>query len=1081
MRLPAYHRLLYAVSMIFISLTTNKLKAADGITLHFENATLQKIFSAIEAQSKIRFVYTNEQLSDAKLVTITATNESLGDVLQKCFHDQPITYFLEDHYVIIRRITTDPEGDSREVRGAVKNDKGDPVAGATVSIQGSERATVTEADGNFILKQVKVGSTIIFSGANVETNKMVFKGQQSLNITLKAKVNKLEEIQVIAYGTTTKRLSTGAMNKITSEAVSQQPVTDPLAAMEAQAPGLDITQNTGVAGGSFTVRIRGQNSLQNGNEPLYIIDGVPFISTSLSNPGLSAVITGGGSPLSTLNPKDIESIEVLKDADATAIYGSRAANGVVMITTKSGKAGKTKIDLNISGGVGKVANSFKLLNTQQYLAMRHEAFANDGQTPDPYNAKDLLLWDTTRYTDWQKALIGQTSHILDANLAISGGSANTQYRLAGGYYRQSAVVPGSYDYQKISGAASITSSSADQKFKIQFNAVYNVEENNLPNIDPTANIFSLPPDAPPAYDSISKLNFANGYSQNPYQTFVRSYSSQTENLISDALISYQIIDGLVLKSNFGYSSTHMDEWQLLPLTSFDPAYGLSSGFTNTSTHLFNNWIVEPQLEYQKSIKSIKWNMLLGATFNQNMGQSTAISANGFPSDALLENLSAASSVTVTNNNSTLYRYNAFFGRLNINWRDEFLFNLTGRRDGSSRFGPANRFANFGAIGAAWVFSKQSFIRKALPIISFGKLRASFGTNGNDQIGDYGYLDIWQPTYNAYNGSSGLTPASLYNPNYKWETNQKLDIAIELGLAKDRLFFSIDYYHNITTNQLIGYPLSFVTGFSSIKDNSFAKLLNEGWEFELNGVLIKTERFTWSLSLNLTIPKNELLSYPNLAGSNYANAYEIGRSVYLPKLFHSTGVDPKTGVYTFLDVNKDGKITYPDDLTDYKTLEKNYYGGLGSSFQCGPWQLNFLFQFVQQSGRNYLYGYPDAPGAMTNQPTIVLNRWRQPGNITSIQQFTQDPGSAGYQAWFNASLLGDNTISNASFIRMKNISLSYHLPQKWMDKSHWQDIRIYVQGQNLFTISHYEGLDPETQSISVLPPLRTIVAGVQFIF
>lgn len=1083
MRLIACHRLLCTVGFLFIGLLKNDLRAesTDGITLHFENATLQKIFSAIEAQSNIRFVYTNEQLSDAKLVSISATNESLGIVLKKCFQDQPVTYFLEDQYVIIRRIGTHPVEDTREIRGTVKNDKGDPVMGATVSVQGSERATVTESDGNFVLKEIKIGATIIFSGANVETYKTLFIGQQFMSIVLKTKVNKLEEIQVIAYGTTTKRLSTGAMNKISSDAISQQPVTDPLAAMEAQVPGLDITQNTGIAGGNFKVRIRGQNSIQNGNEPLYVIDGVPFISKPLNDPGLSANITGGGSPLSTLNPKDIESIEVLKDADATAIYGSRAANGVIMITTKSGKAGKTKVDLNISGGEGGVANSFKMLNTQQYLDMRHEAFANDQQTPDAFNAKDLLLWDTTRYTDWQKAMIGQTSHIIDANLAISGGNANTQYRLAGGYYRQSSVMPGSYAYQKISGAASITSSSADQKFKIQFNAVYNVEENNLPNIDPTGNIFSLPPDAPPAYDSIGKLNFSNGYSQNPYQTFVRTYSSQTENLITDALFSYQMIEGLFLKSNFGYSSTHLNEMQLLPLSSFDPAYGLSSGFTSTSTHLFDTWIVEPQLEYQKSIKNIKLNVLLGATFNQNAGQSTSLSATGFPSDALLENISAASSVSVQNNTSTLYRYNAFFGRMNFNWQDEFLINLTGRRDGSSRFGPANRFANFGAIGAAWVFSKQSFMERALPIISFGKLRASFGTNGNDQIGDYGYMDIWQPTYYPYNGSSGLTPANLYNPNYKWETNQKLDIAMEFGLAKDRLFVSVDYYHNITTNQLIGYPLSYVTGFPSIKDNSPAKLLNEGWEIETNGVLIKNDHFTWSLSLNLTFPKNELLSYPNLAGSNYANVYEIGKPIYIKKLFHGTGVDPKTGVYTFLDVNKDGQITYPEDLTDYKTLAKNYFGGLGSSFQYGRWQLNFLLQFVQQTGYNYLYSDPAAPGTMTNQPTLVLNRWRQPGNITNIQQFTQDPGSPASQAWFNASLLGDNTISNASFIRLKNISLSYHLPQKWMDKNHWQDVRIYAQAQNLFTISDYEGLDPETQSTSVLPPLRTIVAGVQFIF
>jgi TonB-linked SusC/RagA family outer membrane protein len=1083
MRPIAFTRLLCIVMILFIQSGCAGLFAqtTDLVTINLENTSLQKVFSAIEAQTSYRFIYTNEQLKGEKPITLSVIKVPVQTVLKQCFQDQPVYYSLEDKFIIVRRKDDDGKHEQIDLTGAVKNDKGDPVVGATVSIMGTEKATTTEFDGSFILKQVPSNATLIFSGTNVEREQIVLHGQQSLSVILKAKVNKLDEVQVIAYGTTTRRLSTASIDKINSETIGQQPVADPLAALEGQVPGLEITQNTGVAGGNFTVRIRGQNSIQNGNDPLYIIDGIPFLSSSLSDPGLSTVITQGGSPLSALNPKDIESIEVLKDADATAIYGSRAANGVILITTKSGKIGKTKVDLNVSDGVGNIDHNMKLLNTQQYLQMRHEAFANDQQVPTTDNAKDLLLWDTTRYTDWQKALIGQTSHILDAEAAVLGGNINTQFRLAGGYYRQKAVFPGSYAYQKISASASVSNSSPDQKLKIQFSAVYNLENNNLPNFDPTTYVFRLPPDAPPGYDSTGKLNFSNGFSLNPYGTFVRTYISNTDNLITNVVVGYHILEGFVLKSNLGYSTTHMDETQLIPLSSFNPAYGLSSGFTQQANHQFDNWIIEPQLEYQKAFGDMNWDFLLGATFDQSITQSTRFSATGFASDALLSDLSAASSVTVLNQTSTLYRYNALFCRLNWNWQGKYLINLTGRRDGSSRFGPGNRFANFGAVGAGWIFTQESFIKESMPFMSYGKFRGSYGTNGNDQIGDYGYLDTWQPSYLPYNGTSGLNPTRLYNPNYKWETNQKLDIGFELGVIKDRVLLSIDYYHNLTTNQLVGYPLARITGFSSIQFNLPAKLLNYGWEMELNGTLIKNKKINWNLSINLTIPENKLLDYPNLMGSSYANVYEIGKSIYLKKLYHNTGVDPNTGIYNFLDVNKDGQITYPEDLTNYKTVAKTYYGGFTNNIQYGRWQLNFIFQFVKQTGYNYQYFYPDAPGTMNNQPTLVLNRWHQPGDHSTIQQFTQNGSSSAYQAWVNASESGDNIISDASFIRLKNFSFSYHFPQKWLEKNHWQDLRIYIQGQNLFTISNYQGLDPENQSNSVLPPMRVLIAGIQFIF
>jgi hypothetical protein len=407
--------------------------------------------------------------------------------------------------------------------------------------------------------------------------------------------------------------------------------------------------------------------------------------------------------------------------------------------------------------------------------------------------------------------------------------------------------------------------------------------------------------------------------------------------------------------------------------------------------------------------------------------------------------------------------------------NKYLVNLTGRRDGSSRFGPGKKFANFGAVGLGWIFSKENYF-KHLSFLSYGKLRGSFGITGNDQIGDYKYLSTWAPTIYPYQ-AGGLYPTNLLNPDYSWETNKKLEINIELGFIKDRILITGGYYNNKSSNQLVGYSLPLTTGFSSVQANLPAVVQNQGWEFEINTRNIEVKNFSWSTSFNISFPRNKLLSYPHLAASTYANTYVEGKSLFIQKLFQYEGVDPQTGIYQFQDVkNKTLTATpdYPADLLPLKSVSQDFYGGLQNAIIYKNWQFDLFFQFVKQTGYNYWYGSYNSPGMMGNQPIVVLDRWQKPGDNTTIQQFTQSYGSSAYSAYNIGG--SDYSVSDASFIRLKNISISYTLPDKVKRGLHLNNASLFIKGQNLFTITDYWGLDPENQNTGHLPALRVLIAG-----
>ncbi|HNP94089.1 MAG TPA: SusC/RagA family TonB-linked outer membrane protein [Cyclobacteriaceae bacterium] len=1098
---PTYTQTTRAFWSTMLSLVLSSYVAAHPsnildkeISLNLLDQPMERILKRIETVAEISFMYSPNHVNIEEVISLQVNNRKLKEVLDELFAPRSIRYKVHEGTNTItlnkdaksieksgERKFQPEQKDRQRVMGRITDvANGTPMAGVNIIIKGTTQGTTSDAEGAFAL-EAEQEDILVFSFIGYQTIEIRVGNQTTIDVQLTEDIQSLKEVIVNAgYYKVKEHEQTGNIAKLGSEEIEKQPVNNPLQAMQGRMAGVYIQQQSGVPGGAFNIQIRGQNSLRNsvadnGNRPLYIIDGVPFNSTPLGS-SASANIIDGGNPLNTLNPADIESIEILKDADATAIYGSRGANGVVLITTKGGKSGKTEFTFNYYEGWGEANRTLDLLNTQQYLTMRNEAFANDQVVPGTfYSDHDLLSWDQTRYTDWQKELLGGTARMTNAQVSIAGGSEQTQFLIAGGLLKESTVFPGDFANKKYSGNFKVNHQSVNNKLSIDFSAYYLTDNNTLPLVDLTGQALLLPPNAPSVFTDDGELNWENSTWRNPLTFTRKDFETKTTNLLSNTIIAYKVFPTLQAKVNIGYANVRMDEYSSNPKASFDPNLTTVSSATFADRKI-QTWITEPTLEYSIPLGEGTLTALMGTTLQGSDNAATNLSASGFTSDALLRNPQAASIVTVESVTQSEYWYSAMFGRINYNWKGKYLANLTGRRDASSRFGPGKQFANFGAIGAAWVFSEEPWMKNNP--LSFGKIRASLGTTGSDQIADYGYTDLWASTVYSYDGSAGLYPLNLANPDYGWEENRKWEVALEAGLWKDRLNVSVSYYNHRSGNQLVGVPLPGTTGFFNVQANLPAEVKNTGVEGVLSSSPIETKDFTWTTSVNITFPRNELVSFPDIENSTFAFDYIVGKPLTVQPSFGYTGVNPETGVYEHRDVNNDGGLTFEDDLLGNKSVAQNFFGGFQNTFRYKGLSLDVFVQFVSQTGRNYLFYFFDRPGAATNQPVWVLDRWQSPGDQAPIGQFTQGFGDAFLGNLFNS--YSDNRFGDASFVRLKNVSLSYRFPSSLLQKTALQQARLYVQAQNLATFTNYQGLDPENQS-ATLPPLRMITIGASITF
>lgn len=961
------------------------------------------------------------------------------------------------------------------ITGTVTDASG-TLPGVSITIQGTTQGTFSDENGYYSIK-ANQNDVLVFSYLGYKTVEIAITDSTVIDVVLEQDAITLDGVVINAgYYSVKDRERTGSIARITAKDIEKQPVSNPLAAMQGRMAGVDVVENSGVPGSGFEVKIRGRNSIMAGNSPLYIIDGVPYDAQTMgSNLSVGGIIPAGNiSPLNAINPAIIESIEVLKDADATAIYGSRGANGVVLITTKKGQQGKTNFVVGYSKGMASITRTRDLMNTEQYLQMRREAFANDGISDYPANAYDVNgRWDPNRYTDWQKELIGGTAEIHNVQGSVSGGNDQTQFLVSGMYQNETTVFPGDFNYDRITVNSNIRHNSTDKRFQMTFSTGYTIENNLLPGKDLTGTAIRLAPNAPALYDQEGNLNWEESTWANPLASLEGKYSNNSNSLIANSVMNYRVYDNIELKINSGYNYTVLEDANVIPHTVYDPAYGMGSNTSQSYNHSSNrsSFIVEPQISWFRHGENHSWNVLLGATFQKQKDELLTLLGFGYANDSFLGNLNAASTLMILDEKEKEYHYQSVFARVNYDYRKKIFLNITGRRDGSSRFSTENRYGNFGAIGAGWLFSEDLNV-SWLP---FGKLRGSYGVTGNDQIGDYQYLQTYMISDFPYDGNIGLLPARLYNPNFGWEESLKKEAALELGLLDQRVMLTTAYYNNRSSNQLINYALPGTTGFSTIQANLDAVVENSGWEFEVSGAVLNGKGLKWDTSLVLTLPKNKLLEFPGLEDSSYANRFVIGQPLTVVKLYNVKGVNPDTGLFEFEDYNGDGQITASEDREYVADLTPKFFGGLSNSLSYKNWAFDFFFQFVKKDGYNEFYGSP-TPGSLNNQPTSVLNHWQAQGDQVAMQQFTTGANPAANLA-YSQFTQSSGAISDASFVRLKSMSLSYNLP---LGKDSGNSCRISLQGQNLLTFTKYKAGDPE-QTIGYIPALRRITLGIQLYF
>ncbi|MBW8683038.1 SusC/RagA family TonB-linked outer membrane protein [Chitinophaga rhizophila] len=1104
---PAIHKLLLITKLLFIctiiSIQVTAATYAQKITLHYENAPLRDVLQSIRKQTGYYFFFASEYLEKATPVSVSLTNATLETTLSTVFKGQPFEYAIKGKMITVRPAppsTVDKVANFFSVitvRGKVTDEEGNPLPGVTVILkEESGKMAVTDQHGNFLFDGVPDKGTLVVRMIGRETKEVGYTTEKQLKIILKETDANLKEIQVVAYGTVRKEFNTSNVSVISARDIQNQPVTNVQLALSGRVPGLFIKQGSGISASSVDVTVQGKNSIGNGNEPFYVIDGIPYTAQFTNASLMEGAIAGlSGSALNLINPADIESISVLKDADATAIYGSRAANGAILITTKKGKAGKTQLDINIQNGWGRISKMYDLLTPEEYLTIRKEQYINDGQ-PIPtlgsevnWTNYDLSVWSPNKYNDWQKQLVGGTAMLTNIQASLSGGNANTQFLTSYGYIRETTVYPNKLSNKRGNVHFNLNHSSSNNKFKYTLSATYLQGINTLNDEDLMRSAIILAPNAPDMYNADGSINWAPApqnpgfytHTVNPAVYIGKPFEGKTNNLLANNNIGYEVVPGLIIKGSFGINRINGEETKLSPLTLFrpdNPDKIRSARFLSKSV---NSWIAEPQITYNKVTNFGVLDLLIGGTVQQTNSNILQQIGSGHSSDAQLKNIAAAPQLDVDINVASKYKYNALFGRLNYRLRDKYILNLTARRDGSSRFGPENKLHNFYGIGGAWLFGKEEIINSDLPWLSFGKIKINYGTTGNDQISDYRYLSLLNNYYTniPYLGTSGIYPTNISNPYLQWEETHKFNLGLEMGFLEDKLFLTANYFRNRSSNQLLLEDLPATTGFGNIDRNFPAVVQNTGIEMQLNAKVISNSRFNWRSSVNITLPNNKLISFPNLENSTYADRMVVGKSFSLAKVYKYMGVNTNTGLYEFMGA--DGKPTSnPSPFTDRTELidmNPRFYGGFNNTFEYARFTLDVLFQFTSQNGIADRFGNY-AGYVNSNQQRYILDRWQKAGDVASIQKISL---SGDAIVAYDAALNSDKSFSDASYIRLKNFALSYTISEKLMRKFNISRTRIFIQGQNLWTYTKYIGLDPETQATGSIPPLRMVNAGFQLTF
>ena len=1083
---------------------------AQTVSLRERKIPIQKLLEKIEQQTGYTFFYNNRFFKDFKPVDISLSKVSLNDALLQIFSAGELDFSIVQQTVVISkkvRAASSLSTALTTITGRITDLQGMPIAGVTITARGAgngkggaaAKVWFSDRNGAFTASLLADNKALIFSNIGFQTREVAVENARSIEIVLSESVSPLDQVQITAYGTTTNRESTGNFSTISAVEINKNPSRNVFEVLQGQVSGLFVQQQSGLPGSPFNLMIRGQQSLSGGtrsSQPLIIIDGVALPRGKLpiyynEVPETDAPLNDllkGGNPLDYLDPSIIESVTILKDADATSIYGSRGAYGVILISTKRARPGPPKLTFNASSGLVVRGTTPRMLNTEQYLMIRKEAYLNEGlPVTAEQQAEDLKAeGPADRYTDWQKILYGNIAIVNRTNASYTGGSEQFNFLVSGNFRKQGTIQVGGGAIQDGGVNFNANSKTRDNKFSLSLNGSFlSSTDDAVPYDFSSSYLVTRAPNAPPLTNADGSINW-DEYS-NPLSAMNIIYNNTTNTLRSAFIVKYEPVAGFSFNAALAYNYMHSSQLRAQPSTFYNPA----SRYTTTSTlthYSLRNLTIEPNISYVHKLGNKgTFTAKLGATLQDELTYYTNITGKDFLSDDLLYNPSLNQTGDVT----SLYdrvpnKYVGVFTILNYNWDGRYIVNLNGRRDGSTKFGEDHRFGNFGSVGAAWVLSKETWFKNLLPILSFAKIRGSMGTSGGDGIENYGYLTTYLKG-TSYQGSEALNAARLANKDLHWEQNRKSELGATFEFLDSRLTLDGTYYSSKTTDQLVLQLIPSTTGFTSLLSNSPAVIRNWGYEFEVRTRNIIKTNFSWTSRFNITLPKNRLLAYPDLEETGQGGTYKVGQSVQGIRLYKYAGVDPQTGLYNF--INRNGvKGTYRVpidevgldinlDRTEFVDLTPKFYGGFSNNLTYKGFSLDLFFTFTSRMGKNFLGSQPLPVGnANQNSSIAALDRWQKPGDVTDVQKPGQTIDAAFSQINFTNST---GAFERATYLRLSSMNLSYSFSEKLVKPIHLKGMNVFVQGSNLLTLSRYKDLDPENLGIG-MAPLRIFMGGLNFI-
>ncbi len=962
------------------------------------------------------------------------------------------------------------------VSGTVTDESGEALPGVSIIIKGTSSGTITDFEGKYKLEVSDDSAILIYSFVGYSSNEVAVTGGV-MDVTLSEDVTELEEIVVVGYGTQKRRDITSSIGSVDSDDVANVAATYSFdGAIQGKLSGVFIGSSSATPGSAFNLNIRGVTSIGASSQPLIVVDGIPILTGNQSalNNNIQPI-----NPLANINPNDIESISVLKDASAAAIYGTRGANGVILITTKSGSVGKTKVNIGYSIGVSEIANTPEMMTSKEWIEFMNAAAEFDGLGENYWNDQlgDPNDANLPNYDVYDEIFRTGITHNMD--IGISGGSEDTRYVVSANYFNQDGIQIGQgferfsarlrMDHSlndKVGVGANVLLSRGAHQRTINENDEYGVVV-NAQAWDPTAPLTN------PDGSYTNPFNYNGWWAlDNPLYIAEQYVNNSVSNrILASTYAEWQVAKNLSFKSTWSADYNSLIEESFTPVGSNEAPTG--AGIYATLEELV--WINENTLTYATTIgESHNINVLGGFSIQESIMDFSEIDGNGFPNNQIIKIGAAAN--TTGSSSATSYGFLSYLGRVTYDYQGKYLVQGSFRVDGSSRFGPDNRYALLPSGSLGWRFTEESFFQGISSVVSEGKLRASYGVVGNAEIGNFTWQGLWGAS--SYNGVGGSNPSVLGNPELGWEQTTQLDIGLDLTLF-GKVGIVADYFQKNTTDLLLDVDVPGSLGFSSTTSN-IGEIENKGFEFAINTQNVTSKNFDWTTGLNFTTLENRVVDVLNNGQILSRNFVLLeNESLSQLNLIKFLGVDPTTGDAVFEDLNSDGLINL-DDRQPVGSGLPTYFGGLTNSFRYKDFGLSVFFQFVGgnkifNQSRHAYENYGTTRGGIPygNQTRRSLDYWREPGDITAIPRPSlvgpEDAGNPELQ-WqrFSTQYLEDG-----DFVRLKNVKFTYKVPADILSKFKLTSAVFYVQGQNLFTWTDYLGFDPEVSTNTSGEGLNTL--------